>query len=103
RAGGCTMRVSLVMWLHSSVSAAVLAVAVTYGAAAAEPPRAAAILAERCMRCHNPTVHMSGLSLATSAEIRKGGQHGPAVVPGNPEKSLLLQMVSGDKPRMPMG
>lgn len=28
--------------------------------------------------------------------------HGPAVVPGKPDDSLILRMMSGDKPMMPM-
>ena len=46
---------------------------------------------------------MSGLSLASAADARKGGLHGPAIVPGKPEQSLLLGMISGEKPKMPMG
>ena len=42
-----------------------------------------------------------GLSLATGAGLIRGGKNGPAVVPGKPEESLLLDMVSGDAPVMP--
>jgi len=31
----------------------------------------------------------------------KGGAHGPAIVPGKPDESLLLRLVSGSVPRMP--
>ena len=31
----------------------------------------------------------------------KGGETGPAVVPGKPEDSVLLEMISGGKPEMP--
>ena len=31
----------------------------------------------------------------------KGGDGGPAIVPGKPDESLLLEMISGDKPAMP--
>jgi hypothetical protein len=68
----------------------------------AEPPKAVAILAENCLKCHNASVRMSGLALTSSADAIKGGLHGPAIVPGKPEESLLMQMISGDKPRMPM-
>ena len=74
-------------------------------AGAAEPPKAAAILAEHCLKCHNSSVRMSGLSLASAADARKGGLHGPAIVPGKPEESLLVRMISGEnrrKPKMPM-
>ena len=72
----------------------------------AEPPKAAAIVAERCLKCHNASVRMSGLSLASAADAKKGGLHGPAIVPGKPEESLMVRMISaekpGEKPRMPM-
>jgi hypothetical protein len=71
-------------------------------AAAAELPRAAATLEEKCLKCHNPSVRMGGLSLATASDATKGGAHGPAVVPGKPDDSLLIRMISGDKPKMPM-
>ena len=75
-------------------------------AVAAEPPRAAAILAERCLRCHNASVRMNGLSLASAADAKKGGLHGPAIVPGKPDESLLVRMISsekpGEKPKMPL-
>ena len=31
----------------------------------------------------------------------KGGDSGPAVVPGKPEESMLLDMIAGDPPEMP--
>ena len=74
----------------------------TAAACAADPPKAALLLEANCLRCHNPAVRMSGLSLATAADAAKGGLHGPAIVPGKPDESNLLRMISGDKPRMPM-
>ena len=41
------------------------------------------------------------LSLTTASGALKGGDGGPAVVPGKPDESLLLEMISGDKPAMP--
>jgi mono/diheme cytochrome c family protein len=63
----------------------------------------APILEARCVRCHGGTAKKGGLSLATSESARAGGDGGPAVVPGKPEESLLLEMVNGDKPEMPRG
>src|SRR5262245_6922656 len=71
-------------------------------AAAADLPKAAGILEEHCLKCHNNTVRMSGLSLATEAEARKGGLHGAAILPGKPDESALVRMISGEKPKMPM-
>jgi hypothetical protein len=59
------------------------------------------ILAERCGACHSDRNSSGKLSLASAAALLKGGESGPAVRPGKPEDSLLLQMVTGDKPRMP--
>jgi cytochrome b subunit of formate dehydrogenase len=47
----------------------------------------------RCGTCH---VHsaIGGLSLATYESALKGGNHGPGIVPGNPDASLLVQIQS---------
>jgi cytochrome c551/c552 len=49
---------------------AILALAVVVGAA--EPSKAIALLAERCLKCHNSSVRMSGLSLASASGCKKG-------------------------------
>src|SRR5690349_3317227 len=72
-------------------------------AIAAEPPKAPAILQARCLQCHNAATRSSGLSLVSLAEARKGGLHGPAIVPGKPDESNLVRMISGEKPKMPVG
>ena len=52
------------------------------------------ILAERCFQCHGPTKQKGGLRLDSRAEVLAGGDQGPAIVPGHPEKSLLLKAIS---------
>ena len=59
------------------------------------------ILKQRCMGCHASASPQAGLSLDSRDSILKGGKSGPAVVPGKPVESLLLQMVSSGK--MPFG
>ena len=60
------------------------------------------VLAENCFKCHGNIETKSGLSVMTPAEILKGGEGGPAVVPGKPEKSALYQYVLPDAdPHMP--
>ena len=56
------------------------------------------ILVKHCYKCHSLESNQSkgGLRLDTRATIRKGGDSGPAVVPGDPENSLLLQAVAYD-------
>jgi hypothetical protein len=51
------------------------------------------VLAERCFSCHGPKVQRGGLRLDSRDGLLKGGDTGPTVVPGQPEKSLLLQAV----------
>src|SRR5262245_31454231 len=61
------------------------------------------ILKQKCLQCHGEAVRMSGLDLRTLETILKGGEKGPAVVPGNAEASMLYRRVTGlDKPIMPM-
>lgn len=62
------------------------------------------VLVKHCQKCHSreaPTPE-GGLRVDTRAAIRAGGDHGPAVVPGNADKSLLLKAVSRTDPRLKM-
>ncbi|MBI4907161.1 MAG: PSD1 domain-containing protein [Acidobacteria bacterium] len=80
---------------------AALFASVALSSSAQTKPRALAILEANCLRCHNASARMSGLSLATSADLLKGGAHGPVIVAGKPDDSPLYRMISGDKPKMP--
>lgn len=62
------------------------------------------ILSTSCGDCHESGVAKGGLSLDSRAALLKGGVTGPGVVPGDPEKSLLLIAVhqSGSL-KMPKG
>lgn len=61
-------------------------------------------LEQRCAACHSPDSRTSGLDVTTVASLLKGGKRGPAVVPGKPAESALLQYVRGNRePRMPKG
>jgi hypothetical protein len=53
------------------------------------------VLVEQCYKCHSVQAGKSkgGLTLDTRATTLKGGDTGPAVVPGNAEKSLLLAAI----------
>jgi Protein of unknown function (DUF1549)/Planctomycete cytochrome C len=66
-----------------------------------------AVLEANCYRCHS---HQAGkgkgeLMLDSMASMRKGGVSGPAVVPGEPDKSLLYKAVLQDDAdlKMPRG
>jgi mono/diheme cytochrome c family protein len=63
--------------------------------------RIAPILERRCLQCHGDSTRKGNLSLATASAAFKGGDGGPAIVPGKPGESLLLEMISGEKPAMP--
>ncbi len=51
------------------------------------------ILAEGCVRCHGAKKQASELRLDSRAAALQGGANGPAVVPGKPDESLLIQAV----------
>ncbi|HST88561.1 MAG TPA: c-type cytochrome domain-containing protein, partial [Ktedonobacterales bacterium] len=51
------------------------------------------IFAANCYRCHGGMNRRGGLSMETRAGMMKGGKDGLAVVPGDPEKSLLVRMM----------
>src|SRR5439155_24057885 len=51
------------------------------------------VLKERCYSCHGALQQKAKLRLDTAKLIRQGGRHGPAIKPGDPEGSLLLEKV----------
>ena len=53
------------------------------------------VLADKCYKCHSAGAEKikGGLTLDTREGIRAGGDGGPAVVPGDPAKSLLLEAI----------
>jgi cytochrome b subunit of formate dehydrogenase len=51
------------------------------------------LLNERCGNCHVQAT-ASGLSLATYQDALKGGSRGPAIVPGDTQASILVQVQS---------
>jgi mono/diheme cytochrome c family protein len=52
-----------------------------------------ALFSNRCGTCHGSTA-VSGLNLSTYLNALKGGSSGPAIVPGNPDASMLVQVQS---------
>ncbi len=63
----------------------------------------APVLALRCYGCHGDS---GGLNLRTYADLMRGGNLGKAVVPGDPERSLLIHFIEGrrgEAQRMPLG
>ncbi len=62
------------------------------------------ILADNCYKCHSheSTKLKGGLSVEFRDTILKGGDTGPALVPGDPEKSLLIKAVRYTDPDLQM-
>src|SRR5437773_6748048 len=52
------------------------------------------ILEKRCFACHAALKQQAELRLDTGAAIRRGGSEGPAVKPGDPAGSLVIERVS---------
>ncbi len=48
-------------------------------------------LENNCKACHNDQTASSGLSVESRAALLAGGNRGPAIHPGRPQESLLLQ------------
>jgi cytochrome c553 len=61
------------------------------------------VLAARCYECHGPDSKREGnLRLDSRAAMLKGGDLGPAIKPGDPQNSLLIDAVRhGDVVQMP--
>jgi mono/diheme cytochrome c family protein len=59
------------------------------------------LFAEKCFACHTDA-RMGGLELDSREHFLKGGKSGPAVVPGNPDASLLVKALRHNAtPKMP--
>jgi cytochrome c553 len=64
------------------------------------------ILAANCFACHSKTA-VAGLRLDSREAMLKGAAHGPVLIPGKPEESLLMKVLHHDPSigikGMPMG
>ena len=64
------------------------------------------LLVEQCYACHNSSqTAEGGLALDAREPLRRGGDSGPVLVPGQPDESLLLQVVRHEAgvSKMPKG
>src|SRR5437899_474503 len=61
------------------------------------------VLAEHCYPCHGEqsAKRKGGLRLDTREGLRRGGDSGPAIVPGNSKASLLMKGLRQDGLEMP--
>ncbi|WP_395090266.1 DUF1553 domain-containing protein [Armatimonas sp.] len=104
-------------WLKLGGPAAALGMVLTAGAQKPTPPAQALtpeqtklfeskirpILTGKCAPCHVDGVAKGGLSLDFRESWQLGGGSGPAIVPGSPDKSPLLQRVKATANQMPPG
>ncbi|MCE2806497.1 MAG: DUF1549 domain-containing protein, partial [Gemmataceae bacterium] len=62
------------------------------------------LLTSQCAKCHDDKKQQGGLRVDSRAALLKGGESGPAILPGKPEDSLLIRAArhSGEL-KMPSG
>ena len=62
------------------------------------------VLANNCYKCHSQQAEKvkGGLLLDTKEGLLKGGENGPVIVPGDPEKSVLIKAVRYSDPDLQM-
>lgn len=63
----------------------------------------APLFERHCVSCHQGDKPKGGLSLVTAKQTLAGGESGLAIERGKPGESLLIEVVSGEKPAMPKG
>src|SRR5262249_201749 len=63
--------------------------------------KVAPIFERHCVVCHQGDKPKGGLSLVAGKGLAIGGESGRVVEPGKPDESLLVEMISGEKPAMP--
>src|SRR5689334_8335417 len=87
----------------SSMIAASTALLACFGASRAPAQTVPQIFEKNCISCHG-AAQMSGLDLRQRETLIRGGKRGPAIVPGEPDQSLLLKAIKheGDL-KMPPG
>jgi hypothetical protein len=64
--------------------------------------RVAPLLDRHCFKCHGGVRQRGGLDLRSLENILKGGESGPAIIPGEPDQSHLYKFLHADSdPHMP--
>src|SRR5262249_55017392 len=96
----------------ASVAALILGLTAAARSAAAEPAteqveffekRIRPVLVDQCYQCHSTKSDKvrGGLLLDTRDGLLKGGDSGPAIVPGKPDESLLFKAIRYEDHEMP--
>src|SRR5713226_6743563 len=61
------------------------------------------VLVARCGSCHGASQQFSSLRVDSREALLRGGNRGPAIVPGDPQLSLLAKAVRHEGLNMPVG
>jgi hypothetical protein len=66
--------------------------------------RVAPILTRRCLGCHNEELKNGNISFLDRDSLIRGGSRGPAIVPGKPQESVMMDVLRHDgEIQMPPG
>ena len=66
--------------------------------------RVAPILTRRCLSCHNEELRNGNISFLDRDSLLRGGSRGPAIVPGKPEQSVMIDALKHEgQLQMPPG
>src|SRR5262245_32033644 len=87
-------------WIHM---AELLLLLICQASLAADAPDferdVAPLFVNHCLDCHHPNKRSGKLDVSTVASLLAGGEQGPALTPGNPAGSLLIErVVAGEMP-----
>lgn len=55
-----------------------------------------AIVNTRCGTCHTGPSGKERLDVSSYASLMKGTEHGPIIIPGKPDESLIMKVMSGN-------
>ncbi len=91
--------------LVASFATAVAAAATPVAAQSPEDffeSRVRPVLAGRCAECHSEVRTRGRLRVTSRADLLTGGKTGPAIVPGNPDASLLIKVVRHEIAKLEM-
>ncbi len=61
------------------------------------------VLIKNCVSCHGPAQQSSSLRVDSRDSLLRGGNRGPALIPGDPQLSPLLRAIRHDDLKMPIG
>lgn len=59
------------------------------------------LLIQKCLSCHGEEQQKGSLRLDSLEAMLKGGDSGPAIVPGNPDESMLVEAIRYESYEMP--